>query len=180
MRASIFGAAMLVAMAGPPAMAQDAGGEDHAALPRYPGATIVGYRGPSTDAIVVPTGDIADADGTGHREAVEGQVTHIDYRIVPAVAPLQIDRYYAALLAKQGFGTIFACTGPACGRDMSSLILNSGKVAPTGLADGVFNDRNRVRVARRGSTWIVLHIAEGPDRSMVYEAVVDGAAPAAP
>jgi hypothetical protein len=57
---------------------------------------------------------------------------------------------------------------------MGALILNSGKVAPVGLADGLFNDRIRVVIARRANIWAVLHIAEGPDRSQIYEAVVDG------
>ncbi len=61
---------------------------------------------------------------------------------------------------------------------MSALILNSGKVAPTGLADGLFNDRIRVVIARRDRNWVLLHIAEGPDRSQIFETVAENASPA--
>jgi hypothetical protein len=88
---------------------------------------------------------------------------------------LQIERYYTDLFKKAGFTTVFSCVGPACGRDMGSLILNSGKVAPPGLADGLFNDRIRVMVARRADDWVLIHIAEGPDRSQIFQAVVEGA-----
>jgi len=70
-------------------------------------------------------------------------------------------------------------SGPLSGgqisRDMGALILNSGKVAPVGLADGLFNDRIRVMIARRADTWVLLHIAEGPDRSQIFQAVVENA-----
>jgi hypothetical protein len=170
--------AMIAAMSLVPvaASAQDRDGADHPLVPRYAGAEIDGYRAPSQDEVTMPTGAIASEDGTANRRLLTGQVTHIDYRIRPATAPLQIERYYADLLKAAGFETVFACTGPACGRDMGALILNSGKVAPTGLADGLFNDRIRVRVARRGDTWVLIHIADGPDRSQVFETVVDRAA----
>ena len=58
---------------------------------------------------------------------------------------------------------------------MGGLILNSGKVAPAGLADGLFNDKVRVLVSRRGDTWVLLHVAEGPDRSQIYQAVIEAA-----
>lgn len=162
-------------VAGAPALAQDTDGTDHPLLPRYTGAEIDGYRGPSQDEVTIPTGPIAAEDDTANRRLLTGQATHIDYRIKPATAPLQIERYYADRLKAAGFETVFACTGPACGRDMGALILNSGKVAPTGLADGLFNDRIRVRIARRADIWVLLHIAEGPDRSQVFETVVEGA-----
>ncbi|AHE53058.1 hypothetical protein [Sphingomonas sanxanigenens] len=158
-----------------PLLAQDIDGEDHPALPRYPHAVIDGYRAPSLDEVTVPIGPIANAEAPTNRRLLEGKVTHIDYRVKPATAPLQIQRYYDDLLKQRGFSVAYACVGPACGRDMGSLILNSGKVAPTGLADGLFNDKIRVVVAHRADTWVVLHIAEGPDRSQIFEAVVEGA-----
>ncbi len=157
-----------------PLSAQDSDGEDHAALPRYPASVIDGYRAPSLDEIVIPTGPIANADAPTNQNRMEGTVTHIDYRVKPATAPLQIERYYGDLFSKGGFSIVYSCVGPACGRDMGSLILNSGKIAPVGLADGLFNDRIRVVVARRGETWVLLHIAEGPDRSQIYQTVVEG------
>lgn len=171
-----IGAALLVLAAGP-VVAQDREGEDHPLLPRYPGAVIDDYRAPSLDEITIPTGQITSQDASGNRQVMEGQVTQIGYRVEPAVAPLQIQRYYADRLAKDGFQTVFSCTGPACGRDMGALVFNSGKVAPPGF-DGLFNDRIRVVVARRGATWMLLHIADSSDRSIIYEAVVEDAKPA--
>lgn len=170
---AVIGAALLV-VAAAPAAAQDREGEDHPLLPRYPGAVIDDYRAPSLDEITIPTGQITSQDAAGNRQLLEGQVTHIGYRVEPAVAPLQIQRYYADRLAKDGFQTVFSCTGPTCGRDMGALILNSGKVAPVGF-DGLFNDRIRVVVAKRGGTWVLLHIADASDRSLIYEAVVEDA-----
>ncbi|OAN59901.1 hypothetical protein [Sphingomonas sp. TDK1] len=158
-----------------PLLAQDSDGEDHPLLPRYPQSVIDGYRAPSLDEVVIPTGPIANAEAQTNRVTLEGRVTHIDYRVKPATAPLQIERYYEDLLKKAGFSITYSCVGPACGRDMGALILNSGKVAPAGLADGLFNDRIRVVVARRGDSWALLHIAEGPDRSQILQTVVEGA-----
>ena len=177
MRALCIASALLALAT--PVFAQDKDGEDHPLLPRYAGAAIVGYRASSLDEIVAPTGPIANEAATTNRQAIEGRVTHIDYRVKPATAPLQIERYYEGVLRDAGFAPVYSCLGPACGRDMGSLILNSGKVAPTGLADGLFNDKVRVLVSRRGDTWVLLHVAEGPDRSQVYQAVVEGGAPAA-
>jgi hypothetical protein len=174
MRAFCIGLALLALTS--PAVAQDRDGEDHPLLSRYAQAVIVGYRAPSMDEIVVPTGPIAKEDATANRKVIEGRVTHIDYRVTPATAPLQIERYYQGVLHDAGFAPVYSCVGQACGRDMGSLILNSGKVAPSGLADGLFNDKVRVVVSRRGETWVLLHIAEGPDRSQIYQAVIEGAA----
>lgn len=160
-----------------PASAQDADGQDHAGLPRYVNAVIDGYRSPSLDQVALPIGPVANEDAATNLQELEGRVTHIDYRVTPATAPLQIERYYDDLLHRQGFETVYRCVGPACGGDMGSLILNSGKVAPVGLADGLFNDRIRVLAARRGDTWVLLHIAEGPDRSQIFQMVVEGATP---
>ena len=176
-RTLIIGSILLAL--GAPAAAQDRDGADHPLLPRYEGASIRNYRAGSLDEIVMPTGPITSEDAAINRQHFEGTITHIDYRVKPATAPLQIERYYDGVLHDAGFETVYHCIGTACGRDMGSLILNSGKVAPLGFADGLFNDRIRVLVARRGDTWALLHIAEGPDRSLVYEAVVEGATAAA-
>ncbi len=151
-------------------------GEDHPLLPRYDGAEIKDYRAPSLDEVTIPVARIGDADATTGVRRMEGTVTHIDYAVTPATATLQIGRYYETLLQSAGFRFVFTCAGEqACGGDMGKLIFNSGKVAPTGFADGLFGDRMRVIVAQRGATWVLLHIYEGPDRSTIYEVVVDGA-----
>ena len=167
-------------VAAPPSLAQDSDGQDHPLMPRYPGAVIDGYRAPSLDTVVMPTGPITNEDSAANRRTLEGRITHIDYRVRPATAPLQIERHYTDLLTRAGWSTVYSCVGPVCGKAIGSLILNSGKVAPTGLADGLFNDRIRVIVARRGSDWVLLHIAEGPDRSQIFETVAQDASPTTP
>lgn len=152
-------------------------GDDHPLLPRYPGAEIAAYRAPSIDRIIMPTGRIGNAKALSNAEVITGRLTHIDYVVRPGVATLQIAGYYKHVLEQEGFQTLFSCAGlKTCGAGMGELILNSGKVAPTGFADGLFGDRMRVMVARRGETWVLLHIYEGPDRSVIYEAVVEGEA----
>ncbi|MDQ1158979.1 hypothetical protein QE385_003306 [Sphingomonas sp. SORGH_AS 950] len=160
-----------------PLLAQDSDGQDYPDLPRYPQSVIDGYRAPSLDEIVIPTGPIANVEAQANRKVLEGKITHIDYRVKPATAPLQIERYYGEMLKKAGFSIAYSCVGPSCGRDMGALILNSGKVAPVGLADGLFNDGIRVLIARRADSWVVLHIAEGPDRSQIFQAVVENVSP---
>jgi hypothetical protein len=152
-------------------------GDDHPLLPRYQGAEITGYRAPSQDTVLIPTGRIGDAEAPRLSKQLEGVVTHIDYAVRPALATTQVGNYYAKLLRDAGFETVFTCVGEsACGGGMGALIFNSGKVAPTGLADGLFGDRMRVIVAKRGSDWVLIHIYEGPDRTTIYEAVVENAA----
>jgi len=159
-----------------PVRAADSDGADHAALPRYPGAEIANYRGASVDNIFLPTATVA-AEARAAGQALSGNVTHIDYRITPAIGALGVARHYEGVLQSGGFRILFACAGiDRCGRDMGSLILNSGRVAPTGFADGIFRDGLRVIVAERGATKVLLHIVEGPDRTLVYEAVVDDTA----
>jgi hypothetical protein len=151
-------------------------GEDHPLLPRYEGAEIRAYRAPSQDSVIIPTSRVGDEKAAALAKQISGDVTHIDYILTPATATAQVGRYYEGVLRSAGFRTVFSCVGEsACGSGMGALIFNSGKVAPTGFADGLFGDRMRVIVAQRGSTWALLHIYEGPDRTTIYEAVVDGA-----
>lgn len=162
-----------------PALVQSvdqAGSSDPAFLPRYEGAIIRRYRQPSVDEIVIPMGAVADEDNPRSIELLEGDVTHIDYRIAPAVSPLAVERHYRSVLEAAGYRIAFACQGfTACGPDMASLILNSGHVAPAGLADGIFSDRIRVLVGRQGRDWVLMHVNEGPDSARVYVATVGNA-----
>lgn len=160
-----------------PAQSVDqAGSQDPAFLPRYEGAVIRRYRQPSVDEIVIPMGAVADEDNPRSIELLEGDVTHIDYRIAPAVSPLAVERHYRSALEAAGYEIAFACHGlTACGPDMASLILNSGHVAPAGLADGIFSDRIRVLVGRQGRDWVLMHVNEGPDSARVYVATVGNA-----
>jgi hypothetical protein len=160
-----------------PAMAQDRDGQDVPSLPRYAASVIERYGAPSLNDIVVPTGPIAKEDSNTNRQKLEGRVTQIDYRLEPPTATLQIDRYYRSILQQSGFKEIFSCSGDACGGDMASLILNSGKVAPVGFATSPFNETMRVIVAKKDDTWVLLHMATDRTSSMVYEAVIENARP---
>lgn len=152
------------------------GSRDHPALPRFQGAEIRAWRNLPVADVWIPRGRIDDAAATDNVALLQGQATHIDYVVRPPVPPLDLDRYYEGVLRAAGYETVFSCTGVArCGTAMGELVLLSDHVAPAGFADGLFNDRLRVVTARKGATWIVLHIIEGPDRSLVYQLVLEGA-----
>lgn len=163
-----------------PALAQDrAGSQDPAFLPRAEGATIRQFRPVSVGEIVIPTGPVANADRPASVELLEGDVAHIDYVVKPAVDPLAVEQHYRTALQQAGYEVYFACAGETqCGPGMASLILNSGHVAPVGLADGIFSDKIRVLVARQGRDWVLMHVNSGPDAAHIYVATVgNGVAP---
>lgn len=152
------------------------GSRDHPAMPRFEGAEIRAWRSLPVADVRIPRGRIDNAAATENVAPLQGQATHIDYVIRPPVPPLDLDRYYEGVLRAGGYETVFSCTGVArCGTAMGELVLLSDHVAPAGFADGLFNDRLRVVTARKGATWIVLHIIDGPDRSLVYQLVLEGA-----
>lgn len=178
--AFLTAAAPLAALASPPPpflVQQDVrGARDHDDLPRMDGARIRAWRQLSVAEITLPTGAVAEGDTPQSALRLQGQISHLDYVIRPAVAPIDMARHYEEALREGGYETVFACTGIArCGSGMGALILLSDTVAPAGFADGVFNDQLRVVVARKGATWVLLHMTRGPDRSLVYQAVIEGA-----
>lgn len=165
-------------LAASPIAAQDREGTDHPLLPRYEGATIIQYRDGSLDEVFIPTAAVSD-ENRPKGEALEGRVTHLDYRVTPAASPLAMARHYEAVLAANGFETVFSCSGlTECGRSMDALISNSGKVAPTGFSDAVFSERLRVVVARRQADWVLVRVDEASDRSLIYAAIVEDSRPA--
>lgn len=169
--------AFLTAAAPAPSFAQDVrGARDFADLPRVEGAHVRAWRQLAVAEITLPTGPVAEAEAPDKAVRLQGQISHLDYVIRPAVSPLDIDRHYEEALRAAGYETVFACTGISrCGAGMGALILLGDAVSPPGFADGVFNDQLRVTVARKGATWVLLHMTRGPDRSLVYQAVVEGA-----
>ncbi|MEN5113901.1 hypothetical protein ABE453_07745 [Brevundimonas diminuta] len=178
--AFLTAAAPLAALASspPPFLIQQdvRGARDHDDLPHMDGARIRAWRQLSVAEITLPTGAVAEGDTPESALRLQGQISHLDYVIRPAVAPIDMARHYEEALRERGYETVFACTGIArCGSGMGALILLSDTVAPAGFADGVFNDQLRVVVARKGATWVLLHMTRGPDRSLVYQAVIEGA-----
>lgn len=172
-------AALALAVA-PPVMAKQtdvAGARDFHDLPRYRDGIIRSWRTLPISEISIPQGAIAsrtDEDEKAIR--LQGAIHHYDYVIRPARSSLEVDRHYEERLRENGYETVFQCTGIThCGSRMGPMILNEGNVAPVGFADGIFNDQMRVRVARKGSTWVLLHMIQGPDRALVYQAVIEGA-----
>lgn len=152
--------------------AADVDGADHPLLPRFGQAEIENYRGASLRQILLPTAPVANDDrAKGLR--VEGNATDIDYKIRPSVSSLSVMRYYQDLLAKQGFTVLLACAGEDhCGGEMSSLVCNSGKTAPTGF-HCVFNDTVQVLVARNKDTYVIIHVAGDRESTAVYEGVIE-------
>lgn len=162
-----------LALTGPACAGDVARARDHAGLRRVEGAEIRAYRQPALEQVSVPLGPIAGDAAAAPVRRLEGEVSHIDYRIAPPVSATAIATHYATVLRKAGYSAVFACQGlRACGSGMGALILHSDMVAPAGFADGVLNGRLQVIVARRGDDWVLLHMVEGPDRSLVYEAVI--------
>lgn len=178
--AAILTASTTVAAAAypmPPSQARDvAGARDFGDLTRMEGAHVRAWRQLSVAEITLPTGPVPEGGPPDKFVRLQGQITHLDYVIKPAVSALDIDRHYEEALRSAGYETVFSCTGISrCGAGMGALILLGDAVSPPGLVDGVFNDQLRVTVARKGATWVLLHMTRGPDRSLVYQAVVEGA-----
>lgn len=152
------------------------GARDYRDLPRLDGARIRAWRQLSVAEITLPTAAVAEGVASENAHRIQGQINHLDYVVRPALGPIDMARHYEDALREGGYETVFSCTGIArCGSGMGALILLSDTVAPAGFADGVFNDQLRVIVARKGSTWVLLHMTRGPDRSLVYQAVIEGA-----
>ncbi len=172
--------AALTVITAAPAMAVQtdvAGSRDFRELPRYPDGVVRAWRTLPIAEITLPRGSISTrADETEKTTRLQGAISHFDYVIRPAVTSLELDRHYEARLRESGYETVFACSGmTGCGSRMGPMILNDGNVAPVGFADGLFNEHIRVKIARKGATWIVLHMIQGPDRALVYQAVIEGA-----
>jgi|GEM_PF-258165 len=154
-----------------------AGSRDVRDLPRFENARIRAFQQRDNAEISVPV----DAINTRTEEntktiQLQGTIIHTDYVIRPLRPAADIDRHYENVLRNAGYETVFRCAGiAACGSRMGSMILNDGNVAPAGFADGLFNDQMRVRVAKKGATWVLLHMIQGPDRALVYQAVIEGA-----
>lgn len=149
-------------------------GEDHPLLPRYASAELREYRAPAEDQVTLPIARIDDVNTVRAVQTVGGQVTHIDYVVRPATPTLAIARHYTTALERGGYRIVFDCAGEAaCGKHMGELIFLSDRVSPSGFADGLFGNRMRVMVARRGDDWAMLHLYEGPDRSTIYQVTVD-------
>jgi hypothetical protein len=151
--------------------AADTDGADHPLLPRFGQAEIENYRGSSLRQILLPTLPVSN-DARAKGLLVEGDVTDIDYKIAPSVSSLSVMRHYQDLLAQKGFTVLLDCAGDRCGGEMSSLICNSGKTAPTGF-HCVFNDTVEVIVARNKDTFVIVHVAADRESTAVYEGVVE-------
>ncbi len=174
MRAARFvaiGLAALLSVSGVSARAADVDGSDHPLLPRFGQAEIENYRGSSLRQILLPTAPVAN-DERAKGLLIEGDVTDIDYKITPSVSSLSVMRHYQDLLSQKGFTVLLDCAGDHCGGEMSSLICNSGKTAPTGF-HCVFNDTVEVIVARNKDTFVIVHVAGDRESTAVYEGVVE-------
>lgn len=154
-----------------------AGSRDYRDLPRFDHARIRAYQAHGNAEIIVPVDAVnSRSDESENTVRLQGAITHTDYVVRPLSPAADIDRHYENVLRNAGYETMFRCAGiSACGSRMGTMILNDGNVAPAGFADGLFNDQMRVRVAKKGATWVLLHVIQGPDRALVYQAVIEGA-----
>jgi len=104
------------------------GSKDHPMVSRYAGSVIIGYDFRKFDEFVIPLGVLTRAGGRpaaggGTRPSlepiksrrVEGRVTRILYVGPQERSPLEVVRNYELELKKNGFETLYTCTGTQCG-----------------------------------------------------------------
>lgn len=100
------------------------GSKDHPMVSRYAGSVIIGYDFRKFDEFVIPLGVLTRAGGrlaAGpslepiKSQRVEGRVTRILYVGPQERSPLEVVRNYELELQKNGFDTLYTCTGTQCG-----------------------------------------------------------------
>jgi OOP family OmpA-OmpF porin len=115
--------ALLLMLCAPPLPAQSAdvtGSKDPALIKRYEGSRIIGYDFRKFDQFDVVLGPIQRArSGSDYAPAksqrVEGQVTRILYAAPEGRSPLEVLRNYEQELQRNGFTTLYRCSGEECG-----------------------------------------------------------------
>ena len=97
------------------------GSQDHPMVSRYAGSVIIGYDFRKFDEFVIPLGVLTRVGGTRptleptKSQRVEGRVTRILYVGPQDRSPLEVVRNYELELKKNGFETLYTCTGTQCG-----------------------------------------------------------------
>ena len=165
------------------------GSKDPAAVKRYEGAVIIGYKSGAFDEFTFPVGPLARSTASSGPNLVpskvqraEGRYTRLVYRGPEGRSPLEVIRNYTQELAKSGFTPVFQCARAECGGgdgDIAEQALytmenrlknypppNSGR-APGQITEYAFSGATdgRLLVAKRsgepGEAWISVYVATG-------------------
>jgi hypothetical protein len=160
------------------------GSKDPAAIKRYEGSTIIGYKFSKFDEFSFPLGPIVKSTGAnwqpGKSERKEGQYWRIVYVGPEGRSPLEVIRNYEQELAKAGFKPVYQCAKAECGSGdneineqflytMENRLANypaAGSGRPAGqVTEMAFSSAKdgRLLVAKRGDggAWISVYSAIG-------------------
>jgi OOP family OmpA-OmpF porin len=104
------------------------GSKDPAAIKRYDGSVIIGYKFTKFDEFTFPIGPLVPSKaGSGPRLApaktqkAEGQYTRLVYVAPEGRSPLEVVRNYEQELTKGGFAAVYRCARTECGGDEDDL-----------------------------------------------------------
>jgi OOP family OmpA-OmpF porin len=165
------------------------GSKDPAAVKRYDGSVIIGYKFGAFDEFTFLVGPLARSTASSGPALVpskvqraEGRYTRLVYRGPEGRSPLEVIRNYEQELGKIGFTPVFQCARAECGGgdgDVAERALytmenrlkdypppNSGR-APGQVTEYAFSGAKdgRLLVAKRtggpGDAWISVYVATG-------------------
>jgi OmpA-OmpF porin, OOP family len=165
------------------------GSKDPAAIKRYEGSVIIGYKFANFDEFTFMVGPLAPLKASSGPslvpskvQRVEGQYTRLVYVGPEGRSPLEVVRNYEQELTKAGFAAVYQCARDECGgneADMTDRTLytmqnrlanypppNSGR-APGQVTEYAFSSAadGRLLVAKRtggaGEAWISIYVATG-------------------
>lgn len=117
--ASVLLLAMLAVTPARAAEGDPEGAGDHPLIPRYAGASIIGYDHRAFDRFALPLGpqtrDAHDQIVLADSLEIEGRHTRILYAAPPDRSSLEVFENYRDALADAGFETLFECAAEECG-----------------------------------------------------------------
>jgi OmpA-OmpF porin, OOP family len=165
------------------------GSKDPAAIKRYEGSVIIGYKFSKFDEFTFLVGPLAPSKASSGPnlvpskvQRVEGRYTRLVYTGPEGRSPLEVVRNYEQELTKAGFTLVYQCARAECGgseADMTDRTLytmqnrlanyppaHSGR-APGQVTEYAFSSASdgRLFVAKRtggaGEAWISVYVATG-------------------
>jgi OOP family OmpA-OmpF porin len=165
------------------------GSKDPAAIKRYEGAVIIGYKFSKFDEFTFLAGPLTPSKASSGPnlvpskvQRVEGQYTRLVYVGPEGRSPLEVVRNYEQELTKAGFTLVYQCAGTECGGSVADLTdrtlytmenrlanyppPHSGR-APGQVTEYAFSSASdgRLLVAKRtggaGDGWISVYVATG-------------------
>jgi OOP family OmpA-OmpF porin len=165
------------------------GSKDPAAIKRYEGSVIIGYKFAKFDEFTFMVGPLARSTAStgpglvpSKVQRVEGQYTRLVYVGPEGRSPLEVVRNYEQELTKNGFTRVYQCARAECGGSEADLTdrtlytmenrlanyppAHSGR-APGQVTEYAFSSASdgRLLVAKRtggaGDAWISVYVATG-------------------